>query len=243
VEVQGKGMTELSNLKIGDSVKVSENKFEQVYSFGHYDADVVVDQYLAIHAGGHKLPLEISPNHLVFTKASPGAIPASKVQVGDEMRLGSASGAATATVTKIETVTRCGAFAPFTRSGTVVVNGFVSSNYVSLDDENDMLSGTMMHWLAHLMVAPRRLLCQHSFKTCSHETYNAEGIATWVAPFHKVSKWLVHQHAAILIMSLVPAVMVASVSYAFEYTAFLVVVALGLLAALSIRKSKKTVSV
>jgi ABC-type phosphate transport system substrate-binding protein len=238
VEVQDKGMTKLSDLKIGDSVKVAENKFDRVYSFGHYDADVVVDQYLAIHAG-LELPLEVSPNHLVFTKTSPGAIAASKIQVGDELHLGSAN-SASATVTKIETVTRRGAYAPFTHAGTVVVNGVIASSYVSLDDENAVLSG-MAHWLAHLLVAPRRLMCQHVFKRCLNETYNSEGIATWVAPFHKVSEWLVHQHAAILIVSLVPALLVTSVFYAFEFNAFLMVVTLGIVATQSIRKSKTTV--
>lgn len=233
VQVEGKGTVELSTLKIGDSVKVSANKFDRVYSFGHFDADVVFNEYLSIHVGP-ELALDVSPSHLVFT--SSGSIPASQVRVGDEMRLGANSDVLK--VTKIETVTRLGAFAPFTYSGTMVVNGFIVSSYVTLDSENEILSG-LMHWMGHLIVAPRRLFCRLSFENCRRETYNDEGIATWVAPLNDVSQWLVHQHAVIMILGLLPAISVAIILAILESTALLIAVCAIAVVAVSMRKPKK----
>lgn len=121
------------------------------------------------------------------------------------------------------------------------MNGFVASNYVSMDEENEVLSGKS-HWLTHLLVAPRRLLCQHSSKMCSHETYNAEGIAPWVAPFHKASQWLVDQNAAILVVSLVPDISVALIASMLESTAILLAAIAGVATLLSRRKSKISVA-
>ena len=66
--------------------------------------------------------MEISHDRLVFVRTNVVArrsIPASSVVVGDE--LFTSDGAAK--VTKIARITRRGAFAPFTGSGTLVVNG------------------------------------------------------------------------------------------------------------------------
>ena len=54
------------------------------------------------------------------------------VGVGDKLLMGAGG---VIKVTKIATVNRQGAFAPFTESGTIVVSDILASSYVSLQEE------------------------------------------------------------------------------------------------------------
>jgi len=170
----------LKNLKIGDRVQVTnDGKFDEVYSFGHYEPDSV-GAYLSIHSAASATPILISALHMLFLDNAK-AVPASSVNVGDILLGGH-------TITKIKNVNAKGAFAPFTYSGTVVVDNIVASNYVSLTGRSTFL-GMDMQFVAHTVVAARRLLCR--LNTCD-EQYNKEGIATWI-PFEIFSLIASHE--------------------------------------------------
>lgn len=157
----------MNDLKIGDRVQVStDGKFDTVYSFGHYEPDAL-SEYLRIQSQ-NKGAIEISAQHMLFLDNNK-AVPAASVRVGDMLLGGNA-------VTKINHVMSKGAFAPFTNSGTIVVNKIVASNYVSLTGRTTFL-GLDMHLAAHMAVAPRRILCQIGM---CEEQYTAEGTATWI---------------------------------------------------------------
>lgn len=206
VMVKGKGEVAMDSLQIGDLVEVGRSKFSHVYSFGHHNVESPTE-YLQLHHGGNKLPLEISEDHMVFV-ARLGAVPAGKVSVGDELVLRDNE---LSVVTKISSVRRLGAFAPFTKTGTIIVSGVKASSYVSLQDGSgsfsiggiDVLS---MHWLAHAYQAPHRLACLIGM--CKSETYTESGISHWVHRPLLAFTWLYNQHPIVANSLSVPALLV-----------------------------------
>jgi hypothetical protein len=172
VLVEDGTLISMKDLKIGDRVQAStDGKFDTVYSFGHYEPDAV-SEYLRIQSQ-NKGAIEISAQHMLFLDNNK-AVPAASVRVGDMLLGGNV-------VTKINHVMSKGAFAPFTNSGTIVVDKIVASNYVSLTGHTTFL-GLDMHLVAHMAVAPRRLLCQIGMcdGNKNKEQYTAEGVATWI---------------------------------------------------------------
>lgn len=194
---------ELSDLKIGDYVRTGPSSFSRVYGFGHFDPTATVE-YIQIHYSlttsgttnndSNEQPpaLEITSDHMVFVVKHDGtkqAVPASTVQIGDELIFNRPSTVFTSKnsfkqqqqqnandvdvviVTNLGFVTRAtGAYAPFTEDGTIVVSGVVASCYVSMQPLLEGSSGGMlqiggwttpfsMQWLAHLVTAPRRAVC------------------------------------------------------------------------------------
>jgi hypothetical protein len=206
VQVKDKGVVAIKDLQIGDLVESSDGKIVNVYSFGHYQRNVKAN-YLQVHAQGLLQPLEISKDHLVFVNGT--AMPASLVSIGDLLDLGPGRGAAK--VTNIKVVTRSGAYAPFTTSGTIMVSGVLASSYVTLQQNSSVLMiGSFktifsMHWLAHLFQTPHRLACSWRLVNCTTETFTENGVSKWVeVPFH-VCRWLVRQNVVVMAAVLIPA--------------------------------------
>ena len=213
VEVYGKGLTLMRDLKLGDKVKVASGRFSQVYSFGHYDQNAKA-HFLSISAIGLRQPLELSPNHMVLVQHR-GVIPSQMVSVGDELALVDGD----AVVTSIKTVQRSGAFAPFTREGTVVVNDVIASSYVSLQPRSAFLviggvDTVSMHSVAHLFQAPHRLACD-LIKSCETETYD-NGLSAWTKTPLYMSQWLLKQNSMVVIGALFPLLVLALVAYVGE---------------------------
>jgi ABC-type phosphate transport system substrate-binding protein len=235
VEEMNKGSIAMKDLAIGDMVKVAGGKFSEVYSFGHYEQGVETT-YLSIDAGLDK-PLLITPDHMVFVGGK--ATPASTVSVGDELTL--VDGAAI--VKKIETVAGKGAFAPFTKEGSLVVNGVVASSYVSLQDENASfaIGGVKlfnMHSLAHLFQAPHRVVCELNSAFCSSETYT-NGVSAWVKAPLAASQWLVEQNALVMTAAFLPAFAFVLVAAAVEAIMVSPVLLVAAIAAVLFARSKK----
>jgi hypothetical protein len=199
----------MSDLQIGDYVWAGE-AFSRVYSFGHYDSTSQTE-YLQIYTTSmtdnleDNEPLEMTSNHMIFVSRATDdaggtyhqAIPVSQLEVGDEivmMMMSTDEGPAITTgndrttgrVSRLaeRTVTRKGAYAPFTDTGTIVVNGgILASCYISLLSQDKY-----MQWLAHYFTAPRRLYCTFMWSQCLNEQYTPDGLASWVAiPFHIVT--------------------------------------------------------
>ena len=206
----------MEDVEIGDMVHAGDhNKYSRVYSFGHRNHHNYA-QYLQLHFRRDQ-PLEISHDHMVFVDKL-GAVPASMVGVGDEILLGAGG---VIKVTKISTVNRQGAFAPFTESGIIVVSDILASSYVSLQEEsaNFQVAGVSivsMQWLAHAFQAPHRMVCRWNSEFCKTETYTEEGISKWVYGPFLASEWLLEQHAVIMAVLSVPIVMTGVVLYLVE---------------------------
>jgi hypothetical protein len=225
----------MKDLRIGDVVATGDNQFSRVYSFGHLDRTIKAD-YLELCLRNSRKPLVISESHMVLV-AGGNFVRAGAVVVGDELVLEQGG---TSTVTKVTPVQRVGAYAPFTESGMIAVNGVVSSSYVSLEQHGDgsyFLLGTSvkivsMQWLAHAFQAPHRMICRHAMQWCENETYTEDGISHWVHVPWKVSQWLLGQPVAVSAVFSILVVMVGILLFVVEtihhFVAVLALMVLGL---------------
>ena len=143
-----RGKSLMKDLQLGDKILTLSNSFEPVYSFGHRH-EFLEATYLKI------LPskLEVSRDHMVFVDGG-RAVPASLLQVGDQLLNGDL-------ITAIQQIVGTGVYAPFTPSGTLLVNGVSVSSYVAFQgSEHLMLGKTHLfsyQWLAHTFQVPHRL--------------------------------------------------------------------------------------
>jgi len=213
VTVKEEGPLPMKDLRIGHSIMVADNTFSEVYSFGHYD-QAASTVYLSIDAGLEK-PLVITADHMVFVEANK-PVPASMIRVGDNLMLVDGF----AVVKSIRQVVRTGAFAPFTKDGTIVVDSIVASSYVSLQPNSaSLVIGGVdtfgMHSVAHLFQAPHRLVCKLNAAACASETYN-NGLSVWIEAPLRLFQWLFQQHPALVVMMLLPMVAIVLVAAAVE---------------------------
>lgn len=200
VEVEHlQGSIKMSQLALGDSIKVAGNRFEPVYSFGHKNAEATVE-FIAIHADGNR-KLELSKDHMVAIEGG-HFVPASMVHVGD--KLVTSSGDLTA-IRRISTVKRTGAYAPFTESGTVVVNDIVASNYVAFQGSEYLhVAGVETpldyHRMAHIFNSVHRIAYKLGIVS---ETYTNDGISKWVARPHEIGVWMLDQNPLFMIAGII----------------------------------------
>eukprot|EP00540_Astrosyne_radiata_P008849 CAMPEP_0116825922 /NCGR_PEP_ID=MMETSP0418-20121206/2245_1 /TAXON_ID=1158023 /ORGANISM="Astrosyne radiata, Strain 13vi08-1A" /LENGTH=254 /DNA_ID=CAMNT_0004454505 /DNA_START=258 /DNA_END=1022 /DNA_ORIENTATION=+ len=232
----------MRDLRIGDSVltatdhhnKKHHQQFEKVYSFGHFQHSLEAN-FLQIHTDtkDHDGPLEISANHMIFAVDKHQddhhrhrMIPASNLQTGDHILLGTGQWTA---VRKIKKVSRKGAYAPFTPSGRIVVNGVMVSTYVAFQDSPVLKIGSVdtfltYQWLAHAFESPHRVYCM--MLDCKNESYTSMGVSYWVDVPLKGSFWLLRQHSVVMIVMLVPLVFLFGAIWVLEQS---IVVPSGLL--------------
>jgi len=183
VDVKGKGSAvAIKDVEIGDYIRTETLKYSRVYSFGHYNQDQIVS-YLRIQLSEGDYPsiLEITGDHMVFL-SNKIAVPASDVRVGDTL-LGEEE--EERVVVSIGTITRRGAYGPFTYAGTALINGVSVSNYITMkNDASSSIITLLPHWMAHAFLSPRRWYCQTSFfwNQCENETRttNEDGIPDWM---------------------------------------------------------------
>jgi hypothetical protein len=200
----------MMELKIGDMIKVGEGKYEPVYTFGHRDPDLKNGQYLLIYTKGTYDPLPISRDHMVFIREGQisRSVPASMLKVGDSLMTASSADRGVS-ITSIDLVTRSGAFAPFTLSGKIVVNGIQASSYISLQESTDKLVVGGIHGLRSRTLSGSHA---HSFKRLivycfavglilvtgsDDEIFSKTGISPWVDMPHKVFLWLLGQNPSV----------------------------------------------
>jgi len=163
---------QIGQLQLGDKV-LTQNGHESIYSWSHYNTQKEAEFIQLLPSR-----IELSPHHLIFLENGV-AMPAGMVKVGDTLLSGEV-------VTSIHSVIRRGVYAPFTNSGTIIVNGQVASTFVSLQEKSNVLllnggwsTGISHQWLAYAFEVPHRLWC--SYMECTNESYTSDGISTWVA--------------------------------------------------------------
>jgi len=231
VTLRDKGPIQMKDLRIGDYVLVAPQRYEIVYSFGHYleaNASLVDDDYLELEPSG----LQLSLNHMVFRsndKKEETAVPASMIRVGDVLLDGLVGDHHRVAVTTISRVpSNRGMYAPLTASGRIVVNGVVCSTYISFQDDSSTLligakqqpfpsfsTGLSFQWLCHVFELPHRLWCQYWQN--EEEQYNEHGIATSVVPQLKFFTWIFeHNHVWLQILLLIPLVTTAVALHLLE---------------------------
>lgn len=208
----------MKELRLGDEVLTEGEAYETIYSFGHFSPDAEAE-YVQLSTGSHLL--ELSKDHMVFIEGK-RAIPASSVNVGDNIETSSGY----EVIKSIEKVVRQGAYAPFTASGTMVVNGVKASTFIAFQETETLMiwdfnSGLTFQFLAQLFETPHRLWC--SYFTSSVEHYTDEGLSSWVALSYHFTNWIFDQHPLVMTMTMLPLLLVL---IAIKYpVVFLIIIA------------------
>jgi hypothetical protein len=194
----------MSDLSVGDRVKVADNTFEPVYSFGHKSSEASAEFLQIATEGSNRKPLELSKDHMVVVEGGRN-VPASMVKRGD--KLVTSAGELVAVKT-IRNVVRKGVYAPFTASGSIIVNDVVASNYVAFQGaEYIQVAGVSTpfsyQWVAHIFNSVHRIAYKMGF---TGESYTEGGVSQWVAGPHVAGTWLLEQNFLIALALLIPAI-------------------------------------
>jgi hypothetical protein len=193
VFVKNKGYTFIKDVVIGDMVLSDEKgTYTKYYSKGHFD-NTIPTNFLRIYTELNVKPLELTPGHMVYTALSNKLpVPAHSIKVGDVLKTIDGP----SKVISIRTISRKGLVNPLTLSGSIVVDGIVSSIHSEESgfEGNDAgwiyLAGLKIaHWhtLVHFIHAPHRIICGR-FMMCT-ETLTEGGLV----PF---DQYLVNIHVA-----------------------------------------------
>jgi len=112
----------MKDLAVGDRVLVSEDKYEPIYSFGHYAPDKNVKMVQFTTASKSKFrTIRLTPDHLIsVVSTNDSFIPASHVRTGDTL---TDENGDELLVLTIRVVNEQGLYAPFTPSGKLIENG------------------------------------------------------------------------------------------------------------------------
>lgn len=164
IPVQNQGPIEMPKLVHGDKV-LTANGYQTLYGFAHEDIKSPTE-FLQIHTKEYPdKPLEITTDHLLFVVGKLHAVPSQSIKQGD--RLQSTQWPDGAEVTKVTLIYKSGIYAPMTTDGTMVVDGIVSSCYVTLQSnarefvelQGGYSIGMSQHFAIHLALTPVRMLC------------------------------------------------------------------------------------
>jgi len=150
------GVIPMSDLHAGDQVRVGPSEFSEVVGFIHRDLDTS-SQFLRFND-----LFEVSEHHLVETAY--GYSHAVDVKLGEELHTVDGP----VEVTSIDKVTRKGYMAPLTKSGTIAVDGFMASNYAHVP--------AGLHWLADLMMYPRKCFTYESESTMDFYSWAMDAV-------------------------------------------------------------------
>uniref|UniRef100_A0A7S1CV28 subtilisin n=1 Tax=Cyclophora tenuis TaxID=216820 RepID=A0A7S1CV28_CYCTE len=227
VHEQQQGPISIDKVQIGDRILTSKNTYETVYSLGHRHTSVAAT-FQQIFTSDSTDPLELTPEHMVYL-VDGRAVPASSVKVGDRIQFLAITDInttvdASVMVTKISSIIRRGVFAPFTASGTIVVNdGIVASTFLAFDtaSSNLVIGGSALpisyQWLSWAFEAPHRLVCRHYWEYCQSETYEAAtGISNWAYLPLIAAQFVLGQSMLVQYALSLPFVIVLSLAVAAE---------------------------
>jgi hypothetical protein len=117
---------------------------------------------------------------MVFVEGG-DALPASMIQVGIKLELASAG---VTEVRSIINVQKECAFAPFTPSGSIIVNGVKASSFLAFQNSKTLSIAGLdtlftFQFLSHTFELPHRMWCSTAASCTEDETYTSEGISWW----------------------------------------------------------------
>ncbi|XP_059160393.1 uncharacterized protein LOC131943984 [Physella acuta] len=151
----------IENLTTGMKVlAIDENRgviYDEIYMFGHQEKD---GQTLFVVLQTESGQVTLSQDHLILCRKNnkEDFVAASVVGVGDELLTRADPGFGWSKVVKITYKLERGMYAPFTRSGTIVVDSAVASCYIDV----------LPHHVSHVMLSPMRCLYRMSPSVLSH---------------------------------------------------------------------------
>ena len=150
IELANGSLKSLSHLQIGDHVRVNKHHtYEPVIAFIHAKEYGLFD-FLQVTIrslfSNSTSVLLVAPNHLVFDFDSNNARFAGKFHVGGRLQFIENEQTVPGEIISMKLVKAQGYYAPLTPSGTIVVDGVVSSNYATVSN----------HALAHFFMGAYR---------------------------------------------------------------------------------------
>jgi hypothetical protein len=192
VELESGRLVSMKDLQLGDKVLVDENgSYEPIYSFAHYGPQVKSNSFVRIVVD-EATAVVLSEDHLLW--ANGRYLPAVQVKEGDTVMLRNGSIATVKRVQHKESVQ--GSMAPFTPSGSIIVNGIKASSFVALENSVYIAGIVPLQWASHAFEFPHRLVCYY-LDLCKTESYTDEGISLWILQGMKFRSWFLHQPAMI----------------------------------------------
>eukprot|EP00172_Hildenbrandia_rubra_P003683 Plantae.Rhodophyta-Hildenbrandia_rubra.ctg6171.p1 GENE.Plantae.Rhodophyta-Hildenbrandia_rubra.ctg6171~~Plantae.Rhodophyta-Hildenbrandia_rubra.ctg6171.p1 ORF type:complete len:805 (-),score=130.68 Plantae.Rhodophyta-Hildenbrandia_rubra.ctg6171:2098-4512(-) len=159
VELENGETTTMSELSVGDRVKVSSEKYSEVYIFSHYDPDAVsqfVQLKVKSEESNEKFVLTASHGHLIKTER--GYLSARDVQVGDSVY---GVGGNSLTVFASVLIESRGLFSPHTMDGDILVDGILASTY----------SDVLPRKVSHALLLPERISYRLGFSLYGGQRY------------------------------------------------------------------------
>eukprot|EP00956_Cyclotella_meneghiniana_P000965 scaffold1137_cov55-Cyclotella_meneghiniana.AAC.7 len=194
VFVKDKGAISIKDLRIGDMVLSNDQgDYTKYYSRGHY-LEQAQAEFLRIYTESQVKPLELTYDHMIFDEADALPVPAHSIKVGDVVKTIDGP----SKVIDVRKISRKGFFNPLTVSGTILVDGIVSSTYTAMP----AFAGTDAGWgyiagykivhfqtQKHFLLAPHRVICGR-FMHCD-ETLNEKGLTPfsgYLMKYHDVAK-------------------------------------------------------
>ena len=210
----------MNQLELGDVVLTSKG-YQPVYAFAHRSAHVWGD-FIQIHTETQVDPLEISGQHLVFLANSSYPVRADSIVPGDILRaLESPQGAL---VTRVVSVSKEGLYAPLTIDGTLVVDGIISSCYVSvqagasgyIEFQNGASTGFTQHFAAHMALAPLRMACLGFSKVFCESVNEDSGLNSFVEVALSMAEFADSQRTSVQIALLLTFIVIFAPILALE---------------------------
>lgn len=200
VVVKGRGAIPIADVTVGDNVQVSETEFDTVYTLAKKDSTTDT-AFVQVSVQGMEDPLELTGHHLLLVNGQ--WTQALAVRVGDTVTTVNGS----ASVAAIKWIRRDGFYAPFTYSGTLMVNGVKASVFAGTETVqfgHDWVTGISLHDLLQMAMTHHRLVCRLWFDVCRAETHNEEGVSRMIAFPDRLYKWWQEQHAVLGYATLAP---------------------------------------
>lgn len=155
----------MKDVMVGDKVLTANGQYETIFTLNHFHRSQTTD-YVQIHVADleGEQPIEVTPNHLLFTGENDYPVPASQIKVGNSI-LSAWKGPRN--VIRVETITRDGLYSPLTAGGegTIVVDGIVASTYTSYTGNThiETAGGIKLipfHTIMDMTCAPYRAVCR-----------------------------------------------------------------------------------
>jgi hypothetical protein len=130
------------------------------------------------------------------------------VQVGDKLISGD-GGNDDLLIERIKKVNRRGVFAPFTKSGTIVVNGVLASTFIAFQPSKKVTIGSFTTPFSYQWLARTFQLPQYWFGHVGKNSENSVkiGMSSWIARPFDLANWLLkdqEQSTVVMIIVLVP---------------------------------------
>jgi len=155
IDVMGKGIVTMQELRVGDRIWTTQQTYDTVYAFGHYDP-FQSTTFLQLHTtnsdndNDNDKPLEVTPKHMLFVEGKTHPVTADSLCVGDVLVIvppvpshKDIDNPSTSTISKITVISKQGIYAPLTTSGTLVVNGGIAAScYVPISEATSSSTAT-----------------------------------------------------------------------------------------------------